>query len=348
MPILDGPTPDEIQEEEANRQESLNRARRILGTYYLILPFLLVYLLFKIFPPSPWGDWASLPISFLSRRIQIWTSLEERLILLVVAAGALGSYIHSATSYSDYLGNRQFVPSWLLWYLLRPLVGVCLALIVYFAMRGGLLSMVVSGEAASDAKQINPFGIAAITGLTGMFSKQAADKLAEVFSTLFRSQGDEQRRDSLAPAPPPEIKKIDPNEGPSGGGTPVTITGTGFLEEAKVTFGDNGATNIIVLSATTITVETPGGEGVVDVTVINSDGQKVIVVKGYTYLPPPDADGAMALDAEATEAQATAPEATDNAVVDEGDPAAPDESGESGPSLAEGESTETGPSTSGG
>jgi len=261
-------------------------AVRILSTYYIALPFILVYLLFKIFPPHPWypEGWRYVKMVFFVERWNVWTTLDERLILLVIVTGLLGSYIHSATSYADFRGNREFEPSWLIWYLLRPFIGASLALVVYFALRGGLLAAVLSGNQPTDASQINPFGIGAIAGLTGMFSKQAADKLAEVFSTLFRSQGDASRKDSLT-APAPKISSLDPTEGPATGGTQVTITGTGFVAAAKVFFGTNPATNVKLVSDTKLTADTPAGEGVVDVTLTNADDQKASASKAYTYLP---------------------------------------------------------------
>jgi hypothetical protein len=283
MPLLDGPTPEQ-KEEEANRQQALTRARMILGTYYLVLPFILIYLLFKIFPPNPWWppDYRAVQMVFFVSKLNIWTTLEERLILLVIVAGALGSYIHSATSYADFRGNRQFGPSWLLWYLLRPFIGVCLALVVYFAIRGGLLSMVLSGDTSSDPTKISPFGIAAIAGLTGMFSKQAADKLAEVFNTLFKSQGDASRKDSLTPGP--TITSVDPPNGPVVGGTRITIMGTGFAAGTKILVGGKAVTNIEIESDTIIKADTPAGDlGVVDVDVVNDAGQKSTKTGGYTY-----------------------------------------------------------------
>jgi hypothetical protein len=290
MADLDGQT-SEDRDEELNRRPKLKRALTILGVFYVVLPLILVYLLFKIFPPNPWfpPDWRQVQMVFLVDRLNIWTTLEERLILLVVVAGALGSYIHSATSYADFRGNRKFEPSWLMWYVLRPFVGVSLALVVYFAIRGGVLSAVLSADTANDATKINPFGIAAIAGLTGMFSKQAADKLAEVFSTLFKSQGDANRQDALVPAAPPEIKKLDPIEGPLAGGTNVTLTGAGFTAGAIVTFGGNAATNVAVVNETTITADTPPGEGVVDVIVANADGQKATAAKAFTYVAASEA-----------------------------------------------------------
>jgi hypothetical protein len=342
------------------KRKELVRARRFLASYYVFLPILLLYLLFKVFPPTPWptgvpakpvGETAvksgattpeltpeqkakvngaltpeltpeqkakvngaltpeltpeqkakvdpaltqvltpeqkaklveSIPIYFFQGRIQVGTSLEERLLLLVIVAGALGSYIHSATSYSDFRGNRQFNSSWTLWYVLRPLIGVSLAMVVYFATRGGLLLLIVNGADASSASNVNPFGVAAVSGLTGMFSKQAADKLAEVFSTLFKSTGDENRNDSLVLAPVPVIKAIEPNKGTTEGGTELIITGTGFVAGAQVLIGGEPGTDVEVVNDTNIKVYTPSGEGTVDVTVMNADGQKGISVKGFTY-----------------------------------------------------------------
>jgi len=209
-------------------------------------------------------------------------SFEVRLLLLVLLAGALGSYIHAATSFVDYVGNRKLSGNWVWWYLLRPFVGMTLALLFYFVVRGGFISVTAGGE------DMNPFGIAALAGLVGMFSKQATDKLNEVFKTLFRAaegEGDDKRKDSLVDMPPPGIVGITPTEGAATGGTAVTITGAGFVNETTVAFGEIPATSIVVAGATSLTAITPPNDsGVVDVEVTNPDGQKGALPGGYTYL----------------------------------------------------------------
>jgi hypothetical protein len=91
--------------------------------------------------------------------------------------------------------------SWAWWYVLRPFIGMALAEVVYLSLRGGLLS--ATGNAATSA--ISPYGVAAVTALTGLFSKQATDKLQETFETLFRTQQKVDRKDALpatgAPTP---------------------------------------------------------------------------------------------------------------------------------------------------
>lgn len=213
--------------------------------------------------------------------------LETRLILLVLLAGAIGSYVHATASFVDYLGNRTFISSWGWWYLLRPFIGMMLALIFYFVFRGGFVTAGTNQGGDIAASFINPFGVAALAGLVGMFSKVAADKLNEVFLTLFKpakGEGDEKRGDKLAAGVVPTISAVDPNVGPVAGGTPVTIKGTGFVEGMRVTFGGIAATAVNVASATSLTAVTPAhAAGVVDVQVANPDKQAGTLKSGFSY-----------------------------------------------------------------
>lgn len=119
---------------------------------------------------------------------------DARLLLIVLVTGALGSFVHAATSFATFVGNRGLVSSWTAWYALRPFIGMALALVFYFAIRGGLLST------SAESSKMSPYGVAAVAGLVGMFSKQASDKLREVFDNLFRTadgSGDDARGDKL-------------------------------------------------------------------------------------------------------------------------------------------------------
>jgi hypothetical protein len=70
----------------------------------------------------------------------------------------------------------------------------------------------------------------------------------------------------------PTVTGINPNTGPTAGGTTVTITGTGFNCVTGVSFGSTPAT-FTVNSPTQITATSPAGTaGTVDVTVTNCNG----------------------------------------------------------------------------
>lgn len=177
----------------------------------------------------------NIPISFFWGKVCISTTFDERLIMLVIIAGMLGSFVHAATSLADYIGNNNFNRNWTWFYLLRPPIGMALAMVFYFVVRGGFLTT------SGGAKDINPYGIAALSGLVGMFSKQATDKLSEVFSTLFRAapgEGDEKRKGSLKPEPSTVIA-VEPPSVPAGSTNQViTVNGTNFIDGATLYLND--------------------------------------------------------------------------------------------------------------
>jgi plastocyanin len=70
------------------------------------------------------------------------------------------------------------------------------------------------------------------------------------------------------PAPPLAVSDVSPTTGPIAGGTQITLTGVSFQNGATVTVGGTSATNVNVVSSTTITATTPPhAAGPVDVVV---------------------------------------------------------------------------------
>lgn len=99
---------------------------------------------------------------------------------------------------------------------------------------------------------------------------------------------------------PPTLDSLNPTSGPQTGGTDVTITGANFVAPATVDFGGAAATNVIVVSPTSITLTTPAhAVGVVDVTVTCA-GQPVTKTDAFTFeevvLAPGDVNGTGAID----------------------------------------------------
>jgi hypothetical protein len=152
---------------------------------------------------------------------------ETRLLIIVSLAAALGAFVHVATSFSDYLGAGTYDARWLWYYVLRIPVGVSLANVFYFAIRGGILT-----TTSPSTTDVNPFGLAAIAGLVGLFSKQASDKLQEVFETLFKTAAADAARAGSAIAPTiisTTPKKIVRSSAPK----PLDVFGANFQENMK-------------------------------------------------------------------------------------------------------------------
>jgi Concanavalin A-like lectin/glucanases superfamily/IPT/TIG domain len=86
-------------------------------------------------------------------------------------------------------------------------------------------------------------------------------------------------------AAPPQVASIDPATAPTEGGTSITITGTGFLDGAAVFFGALAATNVVVVSPTTITcVSPPGPLGPASVTVLNPEFSDSVANGLFAYV----------------------------------------------------------------
>ena len=81
--------------------------------------------------------------------------------------------------------------------------------------------------------------------------------------------------DTFTYDPVPTVVSVSPNGGSASGGTSVTVTGTGFTDDATVDFGSSPGTGVTVHSSTSITVQSPAGTGDVDVLVSTPGGTSV-------------------------------------------------------------------------
>ena len=88
----------------------------------------------------------------------------------------------------------------------------------------------------------------------------------------------------------PTITSGSPSIGAMGGGTVVTLTGTGFVAGATVTFAGVAAPVVTVVSATQIDATTPAvAPGAAVITVTNPDTQSGTLAGAFTFLAAPPA-----------------------------------------------------------
>jgi len=111
------------------------------------------------------------------------------LLGLVMAMGALGSMLHFASSFVQYVGNRTFQPSWFWYYVSRPFVGGGLAIIFFFLFGAGWMAPQSSGGLMT---------VATVSALVGLFSDRAVRKLSDIVDTVLAAKDD--RKDKVSGA----------------------------------------------------------------------------------------------------------------------------------------------------
>src|SRR3977135_176734 len=117
----------------------------VLGGYLIILGPVMVYLLMALWPrpyvvPAGLKDLPVVPMSLFGFSFVI--THELRLLGLVVLGGAMGSYLRSAISFASFAETGNMPKStWWWWCVLQTYIGMLLACIFYFIMRGIKLPM---------------------------------------------------------------------------------------------------------------------------------------------------------------------------------------------------------------
>ena len=138
---------------------------------------------------------------------------------------------------------------------------------------------------AKAGTSINVLSATSLTCRTPMVTVPGA-----VAIEVTNSNGTGIKPDAFTYEPRPAVVSVDPAVGPMAGGTPVTVTGTGFTTAPKttVTFGGTAATGVQVVSGTSLTCVTPAatsaGAVAVRVTNENGYGEKS---DAFTYEPRP-------------------------------------------------------------
>lgn len=116
---------------------------------------------------------------------RIFLGPETTLLLVVMSSGIIGACSFSFFAIAYHLSRKNdFDKVWEAWYVLRPILGAGLALVIYLLIRGGVLTI------GADLSNLNLVGVAGISGLSGMFSEQAMRRLRELAETAFGTPGD--------------------------------------------------------------------------------------------------------------------------------------------------------------
>lgn len=101
-------------------------------------------------------------------------------------------------------------------------------------------------------------------------------------------RGEDTLEDGFEYIAPPQVDSVTPDRGPDLGGTEIEVIGSNFDDTASVLIGGEPCLNVDVVDSTRIICESPVADpGIVDVTVVNEDGQVDVFLGGFNFLGPP-------------------------------------------------------------
>jgi len=158
----------------------------------------------------------------------------------------------------------------------------------------GGTSVTISGSSLNTISGVT-FGGVAATGVSGSFFSASATTpphAAGIVDVVVTTDGGSTTALGAFAysASVPTVSSVAPNKGPTGGGTSVTITGTGLSFATSVKFGTTNAPGYTVVNDSHITVASPAASaaGTVDVTVTTAPGTSPVNSNDqFTYVAAP-------------------------------------------------------------
>jgi hypothetical protein len=142
-------------------------------------------------------------------------------------------------------------------------------------------------EVRFGAAKAKSFKLGAATTITAVAPAGAPGTSVNVVVVTADGESATSAADTFTYAGAPTVTKVSPDEGPAAGGTEVTISGAGFTNATKVSFGKAKA-KYTVTSATSITAEAPAQKkaGALDVVVTTKAGKSATNADDtFTYGP---------------------------------------------------------------
>ena len=144
-----------------------------VGAWLLVFTGFLILGLFFTLNSISWPDW-------IMKRLERAPDFTNAAATMFGAG--IGSSLATILAYLEHASDKKdFDAAYVPWYIARPLMGMMLGLIFYFLLREGLLAVVTNN---SSPESLSEAGLIGIGALVGLFSKEAIEKLRELFNTL--------------------------------------------------------------------------------------------------------------------------------------------------------------------
>lgn len=122
-------------------------------------------------------------------RVSVPFSPGQAVLVFALAMGAAGGGLAGLRALAEHRAAEDFKTSYTWWYVIRPLIGAGLAVIVYLILRAGLVG-------AAPTTVLNAFGVGSVAALSGLFAQNVLVRLNLVIEALFGSTVEDSQADS--------------------------------------------------------------------------------------------------------------------------------------------------------
>lgn len=160
--VSDGPT---TAESEMHKAYSSDTTICLLSVWAIVGTSMMLWLIWELWP----GEREKVPA--------------QQMLPLIAVFGALGGYINCLQSFGRYVGNRQLLRSWTVYYLVFPLKGAGLALLVFLFLKMGIVTIQLGDKAI---KGLDTVGYCLIAGMSGLFANHAVEMLGSLLAIIFK------------------------------------------------------------------------------------------------------------------------------------------------------------------
>ena len=153
-----------------------------LAVYTGVLFLIAMWLLVSVWPKTQleYNLTMARTVSIFGTATSYSLGPETLLLIVMIFSGVVGACIFSAFAISHHLGQyKDFDKSWTAWYLLRPLIGAGLAVVINLLLRSSLFTV------GSGSQSLNIVGLSGVAALAGVFSEEAIKKLNEIADAMF-------------------------------------------------------------------------------------------------------------------------------------------------------------------
>jgi len=119
--------------------------KNLVGVFLVLLPALLIYFAFELYPGERAGD-IDQSVGLFGKLVTVHLSANAQMVLFVAIVATFGGYVSVAKNFASQVRAGSLRRNWVWWYLVRTFTAAPLAVIFYFILRAMIFSSAATAE----------------------------------------------------------------------------------------------------------------------------------------------------------------------------------------------------------